>query len=166
MIWSVDKWNAYYCIKCYHDLSLSLGCTLRTLNIDYSHTKVMFRHEPVNLCEAVVTGMEWSEHCSLTDHPLRARVEGVCGVYLAYSPLALLPTGLTLPPLDLCPLALTLSAAPLFHFPPNNSMTNWGCQKTIYHCPTSHPPLPSVASFSLSRCLTFPLRSCYRAVLF
>ena len=70
------------------------------------------------------------------------------------------PPGLTLPPLDPRPLPLTLSAAPLFHFPPNNCVTNWACQKTIYHCPTSHPPLPSVPSSSLSFTLSlFPLLS-------
>lgn len=68
--------------------------------------------------------MESSEHCNLGDDLLKARGEEVCGVYLAYRPLALLPAGLTLPPLDPCPLPLTLRAAPPFHFPPNNSMTN------------------------------------------
>lgn len=54
-----------------------------------------------------------------------------------------------LPPLDPCPLPLTLAAAPLFHFPPNNRMTNRGCQKMIYDCPTAHPPLPYVPFSSL-----------------
>lgn len=37
-----------------------------------------------------------------------------------------------------------------------NSVTNWVCQKTIYHRPTSHPPMPSVASSALSLRLSFP----------
>lgn len=93
--------------------------------------------------------MESSKLCNLSDHLLKTKGEEVCGVYLAYRPLAWFPPGLTLPPLDPCPLPLTLTAAPLFHFPPNNSVTNWACQKTIYHCPTSHPPLPSAPSSSL-----------------
>ena len=68
------------------------------------------------------TWMESSEHCNRNDHLLKARGEEVCGVYLAHRPLALLPPGLTLSPLDPCPLPLTLSAAPLFHFPPNSSI--------------------------------------------
>lgn len=73
---------------------------------------------------ALVTGMESSERCNLSNHLLKARGEEVCGVYLAYRPLAVLPPGLTLPPLDPCPLPLTLTAVLLFHFPPNNSVTN------------------------------------------
>lgn len=135
-------------------------------SLGHADSKVIFRHQLFSLHGAAVTGMERSEHCNFGDHPLKARVEEVCGVYLAYRPLPLLPTGLTFPPLDPCPLPLTLTSAPLFHFPPNNSVTNWGCQKAIYHCPTSHPPLPSVLSFSLSLCLPFPLCPCYRTVLF
>lgn len=99
---------------------------------------------------ALFVVMESSERCDPSDHLLKARGEEVCAVYLARGPLAVLPPGLTLPRLDPCPLPLTLTAAPLFHFPPNNSVTNWACQKTIYHCPASHPPLPSVPSSSLS----------------
>lgn len=68
----------------------------------------------------------WSLQRAATssDQLLKAGGEEVCRVYLAYRPLAPLPPGLTLPPLDPRPLPLTLSAAPLFHFPPNNSVTN------------------------------------------
>lgn len=66
------------------------------------------------------------------------------------------------PPLDPCLLRLALSLSALFYFPPNNSMTNGGCQRTIYH--RSHltllqPPFPS------SLCL-FPLLSLVQDTLF
>lgn len=76
-----------------------------------------------------------------------SKAKKVCEVYLARR---LLPFGFALPPLDRHRLPLTLLAVPLFHFPPNNSVTNWACQKTIHHCPASHPPLPSVPSSSVS----------------
>lgn len=59
-----------------------------------------------------------------SDYLLKARGEDVCGVYLAYRVLALLPPGSTVSPQDPRPLPLTLTAAPLFYFPPNNSVTN------------------------------------------
>lgn len=98
---------------------------------------------------ALLNGMESSEHCNLSDHLLKAP-----------------PPDLALPPPEPRALPLTLTVAPLFHFPPNNSVTNWACQKTIYHCPTSHPPLPSTPSSPLlsSLSVSFSSRPHYRTV--
>lgn len=50
-----------------------------------------------------------------------SKAKKVCEVYLARH---LLPFGYALLPMDRRRLPLTLLAVPLFHFPPNNSVTN------------------------------------------
>lgn len=92
-----------------------------------------------------------------------SKTKKVCEVYLARR---LLPFGFAVPPLDRRRLPLTLLAVPLFHFPPNNSMTNWACQKTIHHCPASHPPLPSVPSSSVSLSFFLLLSPLWDSLLF
>ena len=50
------------------------------------------------------------------------------------------------PPLASCPLPVSLYVTLQFPFLHNNIMTNWACHWAIYHCLTSHPPLPSALS--------------------
>lgn len=148
----------YHCVPLLYKYnassSIQHASNLQKKTNKYMHANVMHTYWNLFLKQtswavyggAQLIGMESSERCNLTDHLLKARGEEVCGVYLVYPPRPSPPPGLTLPPLDRCALPLTLIAAPLFFFPPYNSVTNWACQKTIYHCPTSHPPLPSVSS--------------------
>lgn len=100
---------------------------------------------------------------TLTPSYYLSQAKKVCEVYLARR---LLPFGFALLPLDRRRLPLTLLAVPLFHFPPKTSVTNWACQKTIHHCPASHPPLPSVPSSSVSSSFFLLLSPLWDSLLF